>query len=191
MPVAAMEADWEFEIAPDAPVIDAAWAGFIDLRRQPKRIADISELPQLPALRGLLLRLNAEGSGFFTSKCDVWNAGEVDADEFGADRDSAASVLACYVDVLPVEKNAWRTPESAADWARCVCKCVAEMPLRNCRMDMVIRQAFVTATAMSFGTTCYVTGCGATKVEAAESLSGALRAFAEAVMISRPAISRA
>lgn len=186
-----MEADWEFEIAPDAPVIDTVWAGFVDLRRQPERVEDISELPQLHALRELLLRLNAEGSGLFTSKCDVWNPGEVDAGEFSADRDSAAGALACYVDVLPAEKDGWPTPESAADWARSICRCVAEMPLRNCRMDMVIRQAFVTATGTSFGTTCYITGCGATKVEAAESLSGALRAFAEAVMFSRPAIPRA
>ena len=30
-----MEADWEFEVGGDAPVIEALWAGFVDLRSQP------------------------------------------------------------------------------------------------------------------------------------------------------------
>ena len=30
-----MEADWEFEVGGDAPVIDACWPGFVDLRRIP------------------------------------------------------------------------------------------------------------------------------------------------------------
>ena len=42
-----MEADWEFEIASDAPVIDAAWTGFVDLKLQPERVTEISELSQL------------------------------------------------------------------------------------------------------------------------------------------------
>jgi len=37
-----MEADWEFEVGPDtaglaAPVIDACWPGFVDLRHNPER----------------------------------------------------------------------------------------------------------------------------------------------------------
>jgi hypothetical protein len=27
-----LEADWEFEVGGDAPVIDALWPGFVDLR---------------------------------------------------------------------------------------------------------------------------------------------------------------
>jgi hypothetical protein len=185
MPVAVMEADWEFEIAPDAPVIDAAWPGFVDLRREPERVAELSEQSRLPALRELLLDLNAEGSGLFTSKCDVWNPGEVDADELDADRGSAACALACYVDLLPAEQDAWRTPESCAAWARRMCACVAEAPLRNCRMDVVIRQAFLTATATGVGVTCYITGCGTSDGEAAESLSGGLRAFSHALTAAR------
>jgi hypothetical protein len=30
-----MEADWEFEVGGDAPVIDALWPGFVDLRLSP------------------------------------------------------------------------------------------------------------------------------------------------------------
>jgi hypothetical protein len=180
MPAETMEADWEFEIAADAPVIDAAWPGLIDLRRQPERVAEISELSHLPALRDLLLHLNGAGSGFFTSKCDVWNPGEVDADELDADRDSASCALACYVDLLPIENNNWRTPEAAAAWARRMCACFAEAPLRNCRVDLVIRRAFFSAKETGIGATCYVIGCESSEARATESLSRALSAFSNA-----------
>lgn len=176
-----MEADWEFEIASDAPAIDAAWPGFVNLSRHPERVAEISELSHLPALRELLLQLNAAGSGVFTSKCDVWTPGEVDADELNADRDSVASALACYVDLLPVENIVWRTPESAAAWARSMCACLVEAALHNCRIDLVLRRAFFTAAETGIGVTCYAVGCGCSQVEAAESLTRALRAFSDAV----------
>ena len=38
-----MEADWEMEIGGSAPVIDAFWAGFEDLRRSPERAGALPE----------------------------------------------------------------------------------------------------------------------------------------------------
>ncbi len=32
-----MEADWEFEVGGDAPVIEAHWPGFVDLRQNPEQ----------------------------------------------------------------------------------------------------------------------------------------------------------
>ena len=48
-----MEADWEFEVGPDAaglapPVIEAAWAGFIDLQCAPEQAGDLPEADLLP-----------------------------------------------------------------------------------------------------------------------------------------------
>ena len=39
-----MEADWELEIGGDAPVIEAHWTGFVDLRADPSEPA-ISRKP--------------------------------------------------------------------------------------------------------------------------------------------------
>ena len=55
-----MEADWEVEVGGGAPVIDALWAGFVDLRRQPERIEEIAEAGKFPALAPLL-REHARG----------------------------------------------------------------------------------------------------------------------------------
>jgi hypothetical protein len=38
-----MEADWEFEVGGDAPVIEAPWPGFVDLRLHPERAWQLSE----------------------------------------------------------------------------------------------------------------------------------------------------
>jgi hypothetical protein len=67
-----MEADWEFEVEgetaaaeapiPEAPIIDACWPGFVDLRRNPERAWDLPEARQLPALAEALARLNAAAS---------------------------------------------------------------------------------------------------------------------------------
>jgi hypothetical protein len=61
-----MEADWEFEVGPDAaglaaPVIDALWPGFVDLRRAPELAWHLPEAAQLPAL--------AEASGKAECRC--------------------------------------------------------------------------------------------------------------------------
>ena len=82
-----MEVDWEVEIGGDAPVIEADWPGFIDLRADPERIGEIAEAIALPPLARLLAAINASRSAFWTSKCDVW--------------EPEPCALACYIDVLP------------------------------------------------------------------------------------------
>src|SRR4051812_38986462 len=53
-----MEADWEFEIGGDAPVIEANWKGFVDLCAHPERVSELTECGELPALAEALVRLN-------------------------------------------------------------------------------------------------------------------------------------
>ncbi len=82
-----MEADWEVEIGGDAPVIEAEWPGFIDLRMQPSRISDIAEATAFLPLADFLSALNQESSQVWTSKCDVW--------------EPDLTATACYIDLLP------------------------------------------------------------------------------------------
>lgn len=177
-----MEADWEFEIAPEAPVIDAAWAGFVDLRVAPERVSELAELAGLPPLEGFLVRLNAPGSPVFTAKCDVWNPGEIDPDELDASSESVRKALACYIDLLPANAHSWPTPQMAAEWSRAICASLAELPARQCRIDLVIRRAFLAPTELGFGITCYLTACGSTETDAAGALARALDAFSGAVL---------
>ena len=99
-----LEADWEVEVGGTAPVIEAHWPGFIDLRAQPLCIADIQEAAVFPPLADLLLALNTGGSPVWTSKCDVW------VPEAGA--------LACYVDLLPLRGGVFAEFERAEAFCR-------------------------------------------------------------------------
>ena len=115
-----MEADWEVEIGGDAPVIDACWDGFVDLRLDPrtdssplpdtylKRAQGLAESANLPGLSEALVQLNGLHSPAWTSKCDVWpilDTADIDADELDAPQEDATFAWACYIDLVPHNKS--------------------------------------------------------------------------------------
>jgi len=183
-----MEADWEFEVGPDsagiaAPVIDVCWAGFVDLRRSPERAWELAEAAQLPALAAFLAKLNAPDSPVWTAKCDCWprlKADEFDRDELDAPIGCADAALGCYIDLLPGGQP-WALPEQAEGWCKRVCGLLRSLPLRCCRVDLVIRRALLAPNLLSLGVTAYLTACGASSAEAARTLDAALAKFADAL----------
>jgi hypothetical protein len=130
-----MEADWEVEIGPGAPVIDVQWSGFVDLRSHPQAARELPEAGDLPELAETLARLNGVASPVWTSKCDVWqvfDAESFDAYEMEASPESAQYAWACYIDLLPQSSQ----PQSAQQWASpdafvaCLARCAVESTSR-------------------------------------------------------------
>ncbi len=181
-----MECDWEIEIASDAPVIDGAWDGFIDLRLDPTRVSQIEESAQFPALADMLVRLNTASSPIWTAKCDVWTVDEVDPGELDADVATAREALGCYVDLLPSDPALFSTLDASADWCRRLCLDLHGQPARDCRFDAVIRRAFLTPEIVGLGITAYLTACGSSKSEAAMALSCAIIVVSDSVMALGP-----
>jgi hypothetical protein len=178
-----MEADWEFEVGGDAPIIEAHWEGFIDLRRQPERTRNLPEAAQFPSLAEALARLNASDSPIWTSKCDLWprlEVGEFDPDELDAMPGCTAYAMGCYIDLLPHSDQQWAQPAMAEKACKRVCGLLNAAPLRCCRADLVIRSAFITPDRMGLGVTAYLTSCGESPAEAARTLEAALAAFTDA-----------
>lgn len=169
-----MEADWEVEIAEEAAVIDGAWAGYLDLRTRPEELTEVVEVSQVPALRSALLRLNSPQSEIWTAKCDVWPIDAVDPDELCAVPEAAVTGIACYIDLLPVDVNAWTTLDTVTDWCRELCRGLHSVSLRQCRTDLVIRTAFYTPEECGLGVTAYISACGKTRSAAVGALSAAL-----------------
>jgi hypothetical protein len=158
-----MEADWEVEVGGDAPVIDALWAGFIDLLRSPERIGEIAESAKFPALAKLLLSLNGAEGPLWTAKCDLW--------------EPKPNELVCYVDLLPragLVFSQWEEAEAfCRSWvARLDC---APLPAfdSNARVDLVVRDA-VAGEVQGFGITAYLS--------ADASASGPDRSLADAAL---------
>jgi hypothetical protein len=189
-----MEADWEIEIGPGAPILDAHWSGLADLRRQPELAHELPEAAILPGLADALERLNTSATPFnmWTSKCDVWQVAEgqdIDPYEFEATAEETRFAWGCYIDLLPVSDQQWgqiwdpqtSTPSAAVARCKAVCNRLRSEPMRCCRVDLVIRRAAITETTMDTGITAYVTACGATSNEAKAMLSKALARFVDGI----------
>ena len=171
-----MEADWEVEVGGGAPVIDALWAGFVDLRRQPERIEEIAEAGKFPALAPLLRRLNSPGSPVWTAKCDLWEPvepGEVAEDDLPA-------ALAVYVDLLPCAGSVFSQWQQAEAFCREWVARLGQIAMAGCSVKLVVRQA-VAGLAEGFAVTAYVSAEGHDRAGAAETLARALSAFAAAI----------
>jgi hypothetical protein len=178
-----MEADWEVEIGPEAPVIDALWPGFIDLRRTPERIGEIAEARQFPALAEALLRMNKSSSRIWTSKCDLWtldpSSGQWDPDEMDATSAESVAALACYIDLLGSVTSVFAGLDKAETWARATVYRLRQTVCHCCRVDLIIRRAFEQDQEV-LGITVYTTACGADTVAAERALSDALMALVSA-----------
>ncbi|MDR3750240.1 MAG: hypothetical protein P4K94_02015 [Terracidiphilus sp.] len=177
-----MEADWEVEVGGDAPVIEAQWPGFVDLQFAPERAWNLPETTGFPALAEALARLNAAASPVWTAKCDVWTHLEADAFdpvELDADPGCAAHALGCYIDLLPRSGQQWALPALAVADCQRICGLLRVVPLRCCRLDLIIRQAFLTLDRMDLGITAYLTSCGPSSAEADRVLQDALATFTD------------
>ena len=183
-----MEADWEFEVGPDAagvaaPMIEAHWAGFVDLQRHAESAQHLHEAAQFPALGEALARLNAADSLVWTSKCDYWphlEAGEFDPYELDAPSCGVTHAMGCYIDILPRSDQQWALPAMAEKACKRICGLLHAIPLGCCRVDLLIRRAFITPDGMDLGITAYLTSCGDSSATAAETLEAALAAFTDA-----------
>ena len=177
-----MEADWEFEIGQDAPVIDALWAGFVDLRVHPEYAAGLSEVVHFPMLAETLIRLNSRNSPVWTSKCDFWAVNpeecHLDADELDAPPGMLVAASACYIDLLARHTEKWLNPDFTAKDCVTLSASLRSIQLRCCRADFVIRKA-VLADEERFGVTAYFTACGSSKEASETVLAQALHVFAD------------
>jgi hypothetical protein len=165
-----MEADWEVEIGGGAPVIEAEWAGLVDLRSHPECIAEVAEAAAFPALAALLLALNAAHSPLWTSKCDVW--------------EPEPAALACYIDMLPVEGRVFARWQQAEAFCREYVTRLAQITRpelsAECSIDLVIRQA-IACQAEGFGITAYLRAKAACHADAEGALAAAMAALADAL----------
>jgi hypothetical protein len=180
-----LEADWEFEVGDDAPVIEAHWPGFVDLRADPGRVSELTEVRQLSGLADALVRLNSTNSPVWTSKTDVFDPGSMDPDELDATTEEAQHVIACYVDLLMRSDQQWTLPLTAERSCRALCARLREMQIRCCRVDLVVRRAHIHPDLKCLGATAYFTACGRSAPDATARLSECLAAFA-AVIVTAP-----
>ncbi len=182
-----MEADWEFEVGGGAPVIEAVWPGFVDLRLDPECIHQIPEAVAFAPLASLLLALNGPDSPLWTAKCDLWQpeAGEtVSPPPPAPPGEVRRTALACYVDLLPRQGRVFLKSEEAGALCTAWVDRLAGIPIPGCRVDLVIRMA-IAGTLEGFAVTAYLSAEGREVAHeesaAATALAAALAAFAQTI----------
>lgn len=181
-----MEADWEIELGGGAPVIEPQWLGYIDLRKQPKRIDELEEVRRFSALGPALLRINQKKSPLWTAKCDFWprlEDGEWDPLELDAPDGEALCAAGCYIDLLPA-KTLWDGDIPAETACRRWCIAFEDRPLPGARVDLIIRNVWSNEALAGLGATAYVTACGKTETQACERLAAALEILADVLILN-------
>ncbi len=176
-----MEADWEVEIGGDAPILDAAWPGFVDLRMRFEAIGELPEVAAFPPLGDALERLNAGSSPVWTAKTDFWPLTSIDPYEFDMSEDDDAIGYACYVDVLAADAHGWSSVDQVAAWCRLQCTNLHPIALRACRVDFVMRAAVLPGGHAGLGVTVYVSAAGPDNEDALRRLAEALGVCADTI----------
>jgi hypothetical protein len=176
-----MEADWEIEIGRDAPVLDAAWQGFVDLRMQIESATQLPEVAEFPPLGDALRQLNADSSPVWTAKSDFWPLTSIDPYEYDAPADDCESGYACYLDLFASDAHAWPSVDQVASWCKSQCTHLRQILLRSCRVDFIVRTAVLPQGQTGLGVTVYVSAAGRDTEGARLHLAQALSACADTV----------
>ena len=192
-----MYAEWTAECAADNPMILVPWADpdgsahFVDLRAEPFDIADVAEADSYPALRRALSSLNASGSAFLTSKCDVWtlspeSGGEkleslrLDLDV--ADEDAAFG-FASYIDVLWRERAVFASAHMSSGRLDRLVRRASKLPHAEAAFEAVLRPAIAdlnkgqSGALEGFGATLFVTAIAGDPETAMRRWEAALEAM--------------
>ncbi len=104
-----MDADWSVELGRDHPALEFPWSSpdgsqrYIELHREPDRLADIPEATRFPELGEFLRAMNQQQLPWLTAKCDVWLEDELDEAEAIY---NARLKLCSYVDLVARDEAA-------------------------------------------------------------------------------------
>ena len=187
-----MFAEWTAACAADDPLILVPWADpdgtahFVDLRAEPFDIAEIHEAENYPALRRALNSLNASGSAFLTSKCDVWTLSPEDGGEKlealrleldVADEDAAFG-FASYIDILWRERTVFASAHRSSGRLDRLVRRASKLPHAEASLEAVLRPAVadLRGALEGFGATLYVTAIAADPETAMRRWEAALEA---------------
>ena len=171
-----MDVEWSVAAAEDDPVVVVPWCDedaackFVDLRADSSSVEQIPEALAWPEIGAALRLLNAESSGLWTAKCDVW---ELSDDEKSLDFGHVAHGIGSYIDVFLLGETLFISLGAQVAQMQRWAKSLSRLNQENARAELVLRPAQCFGTE-GFATTVYVYGYG-------EETNDARRHWAEAL----------
>jgi hypothetical protein len=196
-----MDADFSVELGPPAEeaVLEFPWDSdvpggprYLDLRRHPELLAEVSEAAAHPALAAFLRAVNSPASPLETAKCDVWTDGDLgEAEEIYGGR----TKLAAYIDLVFAVAPDRRDEAAAAPrfsfphherLAAALVGRLRRAPEIAAAIELIVRRCYYArpgaAAAVGFYLTAYVSGYGVDEADACRPWQQALAALADAIL---------
>jgi len=175
------------ELDPCDDILELPWAAsdnsaphYVDLKRFPDRVDELTECRRHPALRELLRLLNRPETALRTVKCDVWKTTKLAEDE-RADFNLAFKVGA-YLDAV-LEDPALRAQLIPhVRWAGKIARSLAPARLQA-QSEIVVRPClFHSEEKWGYALTVFVHGYGSSWDEAETEWGGALLHLGKALL---------
>jgi hypothetical protein len=198
-----MEADFSIELGRDDPVLDFPWRDpsgeftYVNLRRDPQLLSEISEAQKFPELAECLRQLNSPKSILETAKCDAWLTTDLNAEEevYGATHKMAAYIDAVFT--KPIAISADRAPNADREsfpaheqFAKKLVDLLRGAPETPSSVEVCVRRCFFSedpaasaeAVREGFYFTLYVSGYGDDHATARQNREVGLKLLGNAIM---------
>ncbi len=176
-----MDADFSIELGVDDPVLDFPWIdpsgnlAYVDLKRQPELLSQISEAQEVPELAGFLRLLNSPHSSVETAKCDAWATTELSPEE---EIYEATHKFASYVDVVFADADARLSYSAHEQFAEKMVALLKKTPDTPSAVEICVRRCYFgggDSVREGFYFTLYVSGYGGDEAVARSAWEVALR----------------
>jgi hypothetical protein len=139
-----MQADFSVELGGDSPALEIPWCSddpnvrYLDLKKHPELVQQISEAVLYPELGSFLARINTPGFPLATAKCDAWASSELDPeDEIFGDRKFVS-----YVDLIFVDEKDRCSFAKHEAFAKQLCRLLSHTPEIAATVELVIRHCY-------------------------------------------------
>jgi hypothetical protein len=180
-----MDADFSVELGNDDPVLEFPWAdplgrlAYVNLKRHPEMLSQISETQQYPELTEFLRSVNSARSSLESAKCDVWVTEEMVPEEeiFGA-----SHKFASYVDVVFSDEAARLSFASHEQFAKRLVALLRRAPELSSSVEACVRRCFFSGEQQGFYFSLYVNGYGNDEIEARKSWAIGMTLVANAIV---------
>jgi hypothetical protein len=175
-----VQADFSIECGAEDECLAIPWASedgalqYVDLKKNPARIADLNEARRFPEIADFLRAANSPRSAFQTAKCDAGFTHEMTVED---EPFATSAKFGSYVDVLFCSPHRCSSFEGNEACARNLVRWLQRAPQMAAAAEFLVRRCFFTddgSEAGGFYMTCYIFGYSDDEAEARELWGSAL-----------------
>lgn len=184
-----MQADFAVELGSQDDCLEVPWVSpdgklrYLDLKRQPELLLEITEARDNQDLAEFLAAINSSKSIFETAKCDTWVTNELaEEDEIYG----ATWKFGCYVDIIFAETGEQISFEHHEKFVRSITQLLSHAPDIPAAAEFIVRRCYYPQghgeVREGLGITLYSYGYGDDAVESRQRWAIGLKVLRNAIL---------